>query len=595
MESKSHLSASSNRTSDMQTDVSSAIEPKSNFQIDGSSTPMESKGQAPTSIDRMSATETDGYLVIERNSTTQTDGESPMKTNEKSHAPSMIALKHTGKILASSAMQMKTGGKAVGSSVIETKPHGKAAVVSGNDVEVMGFYEVTLGPHEAELRFRLIHFWEARNPHTKTLIGEEMLLIDEQGNVIKGFIPASRVQTYLRKMTSGTVYRLNRFFGSRNKAQYRVADHNVTVTFSWNTVLTPLQNSPILFPEDQFRFHDHEEFEANCDLRGDLYDYVGHMRLINGQAMTEHLIIDESDIVEKRHLVVHVQTHGGPVMKLYLWDQAATVFCQKFKSYGSTPRVLLVTTMNPKRIGGTLALTSMTSSRVFMDIDVQPTRDYLDWLGSNSGVANEVIADVVTKPETVTLGELYSYIKQETAKVAWFECTATIDDVLHGSPWYYISCGGCNTKATKGPTSLVCTNKKCTNSEVVGVPQYLTKISVYDKSEQAVFVLLGDAGRELTGKHASELVARYFEFNEDVGADQTVPVPQTLIDTIGQTHKFVVKVSKHNLTGKTQTITVTKVLPEPAPQNAIEDPADERIRKASDSLESQEAKRAKSG
>ncbi|KAF2583415.1 hypothetical protein F2Q68_00003714 [Brassica cretica] len=555
MESKSHLSASSNRTSDMQTDVSSAIEPKSNFQIDGSSTPMESKGQAPTSIDHMSATEMDGYLVIERNSTTQTDGESPMKTNEKSHAPSTIALKHTGKIVASSAMQMKTGGKAVGSSVIETKPHGKAAVVSGNDVEVMGFDEVTLGPHEAELRFRLIHVWEARNPHTKTLIGEEMLLIDEQGNVIKGFIPASRVQTYLRKMTSGTVYRLNKFFGSRNKAQYRVADHNVTVTFSWNTVLTPLQNSPILFPEDRFRFHDHEEFEANCDLRGDLYDYVGHMRLINGQAMTEHLIIDESDIVEKRHLVrtSDEAIPMGPSRNSLL------------------PEVQILW----KHSTRTLALTSMTSSRVFMDIDVHPTRDYLDWLDSNSGVANEVIADVVTKPETVTL--------------------ATIDDVLHGSPWYYLSCGGCNTKATKGPTSLVCTNKKCATSEVVGVPQYLTKISVYDKSEQAVFVLLGDARRELTGKHASELVARYFEFNEDVGADHTVPVPQTLMDTIGQTRKFVVKVSQHNLTGKTQTITVTKVLPEPAPQNAIEDPADERIRKASNSLESQEAKRAKSG
>ncbi|KAF2531740.1 hypothetical protein F2Q70_00032138 [Brassica cretica] len=217
------------------------------------------------------------------------------------------------------------------------------------------------------------------------------------------------------------------------------------------------------------------------------------------------------------------------------------------------------------------------------------------WALSHQCVANEVIADVVTKPETVTLGELFSYIKQETAKVAWFECTDTIDDVLHGSPWYYISCGGCNTKATKGPTSLVCTNKKCAKSEVVGVPQYLTKISVYDKSEQAVFVLLGDAGRELTGKHVSELVARYFELNEDVGADQTVPVQQTLMDTIGQTHKFVVKVSQHNLTGKTQTITVTKVLPAPAPQNAIEDPADERIRKASGSLESHEAKRAKSG
>ena len=71
-----------------------------------------------------------------------------------------------------------------------------------------------------------------------------------------------------------------------------------------------------------------------------------------------------------------------------------------------------------------------------------------------------------------------------------------------------------------------------------------------------MFVLLGDAGRELTGKHVSELVARYFEvisnifihqlslcshtsallecqLNEDVGADQTVPVQQTLMDTIG--------------------------------------------------------------
>lgn len=45
--------------------------------------------------------------------------------------------------------------------------------------------------------------------------------------------------------------------------------------------------------------------------------------------------------------------------------------------------------------------------------------------------------------------------------------------------------------------------------------RYLTKISVYDKSEQATFVLLGDAGKELTGKHAAELVANYFEVISD--------------------------------------------------------------------------------
>ncbi|KAF2613814.1 hypothetical protein F2Q70_00010611 [Brassica cretica] len=143
-----------------------------------------------------------------------------------------------------------------------------------------------------------------------------------------------------------------------------------------------------------------------------------------------------------------------PVLKLYLWDKAAFEFCEKFKASGGTARVILVTTLNPKRFVGVLSLSSMTPSRVFLDSDVQETRFYLSWLNSNLDVANRVNAEVVTKPETATLGELFSYMKQASAKVAWIECTSTIDDVVHGSGWYYIGCGVCHTKATKGPTTL---------------------------------------------------------------------------------------------------------------------------------------------
>ncbi|KAF3591582.1 hypothetical protein DY000_02024753 [Brassica cretica] len=111
--------------------------------------------------------------------------------------------------------------------------------------------------------------------------------------------------------------------------------------------------------------------------------------------------------------------------------------------------------------------------------------------------------------------------------------------------------------------------------------------------------------------------------NEGVEADQCMPVPQALLDTIGQTHKFIVKVSNHNLSGKTQTITVTKVFPPEAPnhvalleEHAVPSTSDdvlksvseesgpikgldgtvgERVRKASDGMESDEAKRPKSG
>ncbi|KAF3533020.1 hypothetical protein DY000_02038092 [Brassica cretica] len=294
----------------------------------------------------------------------------------------------------------------------------------------MFFKDVKFGPQEGELRFRLIHFWEARNTLTK---------------------------------------RLNNFYGSKSKSVYRVAEPDVTIAFTWNYVLSVLENSPVPFPEDRFRFYGYEEFEAACDLGGDLYDYAGHVKLVNEQALSDSLVLDEVEIASSRRILVNVQTHDGPVMKLYIWDKAAAVFCEKFKALGKPPTVILVTTVNPKRFGGALSLSSLSSSRVFFDMDVQATREYLDWFESNTEVANRVNAEIVTKAETATIGELLSYMKQEGAKVAWFECTATIDDIVRDSAWYYIACGGCKTKATKVPTTLMC--KKCGKTEIVGAAE----------------------------------------------------------------------------------------------------------------------------
>ncbi|KAG2313972.1 hypothetical protein Bca52824_017094 [Brassica carinata] len=140
-----------------------------------------------------------------------------------------------------------------------------------------------------------------------------MLLIDEEGTVIQGFIPSGRIDTCLPHMKAGAIYRLNKFFGSKNKTLYRVADPSVTITFSWNSVLSDLEDSLV-----RFRFHGYEEFEAACDLKGDLYDYVGHIKLVSGQVLNNSLVLDEAEIVSTHRVLLHVQTHDGPVMKLCL-------------------------------------------------------------------------------------------------------------------------------------------------------------------------------------------------------------------------------------------------------------------------------------
>ncbi|KAF2537283.1 hypothetical protein F2Q70_00001702 [Brassica cretica] len=118
---------------------------------------------------------------------------------------------------------------------------------------------------------------------------------------------------------------------------------------------------------------------------------------------------------------------------------------------------------------------------------------------------------------------------------------------------------------------------------------YLAKISVYDNNDQAVFVLLGDAGTKLTGKQAAELVDNYFEANQELGAGHQMPAPQALIDTIRQTHKFRVKVSNLNFSGKIQAITVTKVvspeiLPHVPTQNEIPLDAEDEVALATASV-----------
>nr|VDD30468.1 unnamed protein product [Brassica oleracea] len=470
----------------------------------------------------------------------------PMKSSAAPVKPSAAPVKPSAALMKPSAAPMKYSAAAM-------KPIGQSGVSGDSSSKKRNGKAVVCSDVSSDKNDGVV------NAFSKILIGLDMLLMDEEGTVIQGFIPPSRINTYLRHMIPGSTYRLNNVFGSKTKNVYRVADPDVTIAFSWNSVLSVLKDSSIRFPEDRFRFHGYEQFEAACDLRGDLYDYIGHIRLVNEQTLNESRVLDEVEIASMRQILVHVQTHDGHVMKLYIWDKAATDFCEKFKSLGKPPSVILVTTVNPKRFGeclinllffgmkigyaaGALSLSSLSSSRVFFDMDVQPTREYLAWLESNSKVANRVNAEIVTKAETATIGELLSYMKHEEAK--YLLCCNFIGRLVRVYSHYYIACGGCKTKATKGPTTLMC--KKCGKTEITGA---------------ADFVVLGDAGHELTGKKTSKLVESYYEANDGAGDGHVVPVPQALIDTIGQTRTFVIKISNHNLEGKTQALTVTKVFP----------------------------------
>ncbi|CAN6973373.1 unnamed protein product [Brassica oleracea var. botrytis] len=250
------------------------------------------------------------------------------------------------------------------------------------------------------------------------------------------------------------------------------------------------------FAAVRFRFHAYEDIQANFGLRGDLYGNLCyllnqlHFNLCRWPLEAdEWTVLEEAEIINMRHVL------------LYLWDQASKDFYKKSTSSEDTSNVILVTTVNPKRLG-----------------DVQPTINY-NWLSSNPKIAKRLNADEVTRAETMTIGQILAYIKQEYAKEGSFDCIATIDDVERDSAWYYIviACIGCQSKTIKGPYSLMCA--KCGNTNISPSTTITTG-----------FVILGDAGHELTGKNAVELVNNYFEANQElaVAHEMSAPPPPPL-------------------------------------------------------------------
>ncbi|WZZ25040.1 hypothetical protein YC2023_008441 [Brassica napus] len=109
-------------------------------------------------------------------------------------------------------------------------------------------------------------------------------------------------------------------------------------------------------------------------------DVVGHLKLVDGHPLHQRPVLCTKDDSASRKVMMHLQLKDGPVINVYLWDEAAENFRVKFDACADTPTVLLVTTVNPKRLGGKLCLSSMSSSRVFLDEEVDPTKEYLTWL-----------------------------------------------------------------------------------------------------------------------------------------------------------------------------------------------------------------------
>ncbi|CAH2047989.1 unnamed protein product, partial [Thlaspi arvense] len=344
-----------------------------------------------------------------------------------------------------------------------------------------------------EVLARLVHFWEARNfKKGNILMGVELLFLDSESNAVQAFISANRLYRYEDKLKSSSVYKLKKFMIKPCKTLYKVTDHAKAICFTDHTTMVEVSEGEQEIDEQKFRLRTFNDFSAIADMETDLFDVIGQLRLISGDNL-------------------HSVTANA-----------------------TAPEVL----------------GNRSKDRVFLHLlmrELGDGRDNIAEVTSSSAA--------ITKLETVSLNEIYQFIKTETPQVASFFCYCTIVDVPEQAGWCYISCK-CKSKLGKSKVSLYCTTCKQTNN--IGLIRYRFEISVRDENnDAATFVLFDPDVMKLLGRSANDVLNE----NIQVGGDATnTNIPECLKKIIGRTCKFQIKITSFNFETSRQIITVSRIV-----------------------------------
>ncbi|CAG7906588.1 unnamed protein product [Brassica rapa] len=231
----------------------------------------------------------------------------------------------------------------------------------------------------------LIHFWEARK-NVKggpcIFLEIEMLMIDEEGTLAQGFIGQNLRNQYEKELERGSIYTLTKFYASNSKVMYHVADQKLVICISHVSALSKVEENIEGILTERFRSIHFQILKPTAISEG-----IFTMLLATLSWSMVSLSISVRFCAPRMTQLLGELC--GPVMNIYLWDEAAENFCLKFDACAATPTVLLITTVNPKRLGGKLRLSSMSYSRVFLDEEVDSPKEYLTWLKTAKAMKEE--------------------------------------------------------------------------------------------------------------------------------------------------------------------------------------------------------------
>ncbi|KAL0654747.1 hypothetical protein Bca4012_097438 [Brassica carinata] len=210
---------------------------------------------------------------------------------------------------------------------------------------------------------------------------------------------------------------------------------------------------------------------------------------------------------------------------------------------------------------GKLHLNSSGSTKIFIDNNLEVVQAFMKRMGiETTDGPSKIVEEDKNKlhVEMWTIEEILQYVSSGADQEKEVICRAKVIDISSRNGWKYLGCGSCSHKLGRSETSLICNN--CPQKTIIGVARFRIELVVESGDRTTTFVLFDRDAKKVTHTTAEEITA--LEEKEEGNTQDNQKVPKCLLDIIGKTMDFQVKIAKYNFETSFQAFTVTRITKE---------------------------------
>ncbi|KAK1393410.1 hypothetical protein POM88_012466 [Heracleum sosnowskyi] len=184
------------------------------------------------------------------------------------------------------------------------------------------------GTYNWRVKVRVVRLWRGATKQGEQFKSFNVLLLDDKGNRIHGFVPGNVAEEFLKNFGLGMVHIISNFQVKNYKTdeKYKCINYDRQVIFTHHTNIEQLTEDDPCIDTNAFDFYDLADVKNLANLNIFLIDVIGFV------------IIDEPELIKFTNKLGMAQqlfkfqiTDGRTTLKVTFWDALAELLQNSLK------------------------------------------------------------------------------------------------------------------------------------------------------------------------------------------------------------------------------------------------------------------------